>query len=73
LTRRADRRVFPAASCAKILTPRPPAALREAVAESRLAYELSANSYRFAAMNACNAAERALEVLCDALAAEAEA
>jgi hypothetical protein len=47
-------------------------ALREAVAESRLAYELSANSYTFAAMNACVAAERALEVLRDALEAEAE-
>jgi hypothetical protein len=47
-------------------------ALREAVAESRLAYEFSSNSYSFAAMNACIAAERALEVLRDALEAEAE-
>ena len=47
-------------------------ALREAVTESRLAYEFSAGSYSFAAMNACIVAERALEVLRDALEAEAE-
>jgi hypothetical protein len=45
-------------------------ALREAVAESRLAYELSANSYSFSAMNACFAAERSLEVLREALEAQ---
>jgi hypothetical protein len=48
------------------------AALREAVAQSRLAYEFGASSYNFSAMNACIAAERALEVLRDALEAEAE-
>jgi hypothetical protein len=42
-------------------------ALREAVEESKLAYELAANSYSFSAMNACMAAERTLEVLRDAL------
>jgi hypothetical protein len=43
------------------------AALREAVAESKLAYEFGANSYTFSAMNACIAAELALEALRDAL------
>jgi hypothetical protein len=37
------------------------AVIREAVAESKLAYEFSANSYSFSAMSACIAAERALE------------
>jgi len=44
------------------------AAIREAVAESKLAYGLRASTYTFSAMNACIAAERALEVLRDALA-----
>ena len=44
------------------------ATLREAVAESKLGYEFSANSYSFSCMNACLAAERALEVLRAALA-----
>jgi hypothetical protein len=48
------------------------ACLREAVTQSRLAYDFSANSYAFSAMNACIAAERALECLRDALEAEAE-
>jgi hypothetical protein len=43
------------------------AILGEATAESRLAYEFAANSYTFAAMNACIAAEQALEVLREAL------
>ena len=38
-------------------------ALREAVAESKLAYELNANSYSYSCLSACLAAERALEVL----------
>ena len=42
-------------------------ALREAVAESKLAYEFAANSYSFSAMNACMGAERALDVLREAL------
>jgi hypothetical protein len=42
-------------------------ALRGAVDDSKLAYEFAANSYSFSAMNACMAAERALEVLRDAL------
>jgi hypothetical protein len=42
-------------------------ALREAVAESKLAYEFNANSYTFAAMTACMGAERALDVLREAL------
>ena len=42
-------------------------ALREAVAESRVAYEFAANSYSYSAMDACMRAERALEVLRDAL------
>jgi hypothetical protein len=41
--------------------------LREALAESKLAYEFAANSYSFSAMDACMRAERALEVLRDAL------
>jgi hypothetical protein len=41
--------------------------LREAVAESVLAYEFNATSYTFSAMNACIAAERALDVLRGAL------
>ena len=44
------------------------ATVREAVAESKLAYGLGASTYTFSAMNACIAAERALEVLRDALA-----
>jgi hypothetical protein len=41
------------------------------MAESKLAYQFSdANSYSFAAMNACIVAERTLEVLRDALEAE---
>jgi hypothetical protein len=43
------------------------AVLREAIAESRLAYEFTANSYSFGCMNACIAAERALEDLRAAL------
>ena len=42
-------------------------ALREAVAESTLAYDFTANSYSFSAMNACMGAERALDVLREAL------
>ena len=37
--------------------------LREAVAESRLAYEFNPTSYTFSAMSACIAAEQALECL----------
>jgi hypothetical protein len=44
------------------------AVIREAVAETELAYDFSANSYTFAAMSACIAAERALENLRAALA-----
>jgi hypothetical protein len=47
-------------------------ALREAVAESRLAYEFSANSYSFSTMSACIAAQRALEFLREALEASRE-
>jgi hypothetical protein len=47
-------------------------AIHRAIAESKLAYQFSADSYSFAAMNACIAAERALEVLREALEAEAE-
>jgi hypothetical protein len=47
-------------------------ALREAVTESRLAYEFNATSYTISAMSACIAAERALGVLREALDAEAE-
>jgi hypothetical protein len=43
------------------------ARVREAVEQARLAYEFAANSYTFAAMNACVAAEQALEVLRAAL------
>ena len=42
-------------------------ALREAVAESKLAYEYAANSYSYSAMSACMGAERAFEVLREAL------
>jgi len=42
-------------------------ALREAVAESKLAYDFDANSYTFSAMTACIAAERAFDVLREAL------
>ena len=46
-------------------------AIQRAMAESKLAYQFSdANSYSFAAMNACIVAERALEVLREALEAE---
>jgi len=48
-------------------------AIREANAESKLAYEFNTNSYTFAALNACNAAERALENLRDALESDFEA
>jgi hypothetical protein len=41
--------------------------LREAVAESKLAYRFRPNSYSFAAMNACIAADQALEVLIESL------
>ena len=47
-------------------------ALREAVAETTLAYELSANSYSFSAMSACIAAQQALEFLREALEASRE-
>jgi hypothetical protein len=43
------------------------AAVREAVAETRLAYEFNANRYSFSAMSACMAAERALDLLEEAL------
>jgi hypothetical protein len=42
-------------------------AVREALAETRLAYEFNPNSYSFSAMNACMRGERALEVLQNAL------
>jgi hypothetical protein len=42
-------------------------ALREAAAASKLAYEFAANSYSYSAMDACMGAERALDVLIDAL------
>jgi hypothetical protein len=41
--------------------------LHEASAASKLAYELNANTYTFSAMNACIAAEGALDVLREAL------
>jgi hypothetical protein len=41
--------------------------LREATGQSRFAYEFSANSYSFSAMNACIAAEQALKCLREAL------
>ena len=44
------------------------AAVREAVAESKLAYGLGASTYTFSTMSACIAAERALDGLRDALA-----
>ena len=44
--------------------------INTAMAESKLAYQFSANSYSLAAMNACIVAERALEVLREALEAE---
>jgi hypothetical protein len=47
-------------------------ALREAVAETTLAYELSASSYSFSAMSACIAAQRALGFLREALEAGRE-
>ena len=40
-------------------------ALREAVAESKLAYRFSPSSYSYSCLNACLAAEQALEVLRD--------
>jgi hypothetical protein len=43
------------------------ATLREAIAESKLAYGFNPNSYSFGCMNACNAAEQALENLRAAL------
>jgi hypothetical protein len=43
------------------------AALRDAVAESKLAYELNANTYSYSCLSACLSAERALEMLRDAL------
>ena len=48
------------------------AAVREAVAETRLAYEFNANRYSFSAMSACMAAERALDLLEEALEREIE-
>ena len=42
-------------------------ALREAVAESKLAYEFNPNSYSYSCLSACLEAERALEVLRNAL------
>jgi hypothetical protein len=42
-------------------------ALREAVAESTLTYDFTANSYSYSAMTACMGAERALDVLRAAL------
>jgi hypothetical protein len=42
-------------------------ALREAVAESKLAYEFNANSYSYSCLSACLAAERALDVLRETL------
>jgi hypothetical protein len=42
-------------------------ALREAVAESKLAYDFNTNSYSYSCLSACLAAERALEVVRDAL------
>jgi hypothetical protein len=42
-------------------------AVREAVAESKLAYEFNASSYSFSCMNACLEAERALEAVAAAL------
>jgi hypothetical protein len=47
-------------------------AIREAVVESKLAYEFNANSYSFSAMDACIAAERALENLREALTEKAQ-
>ena len=44
--------------------------LREALAESELAYEFAANSYSFSAMDACMRAERALDLLREALEAD---
>ena len=38
-------------------------ALREAVAESKLAYDSNATSYSYSCLSACLAAERALEGL----------
>jgi hypothetical protein len=49
------------------------AIIREAVAESKLAYDFSANTYTFAALSACMAGERALELLREALGSEVEA
>jgi hypothetical protein len=43
------------------------AAVREAAAETRLAYKFNANCYSFSAMDACMAAERALDLLEEAL------
>jgi len=45
-------------------------AVREAVAQSGLAYEFSANSYSYSCMSACLAAEQALEALRAALSEE---
>jgi hypothetical protein len=46
--------------------------LRQAVAESKLAYRFSPSSYSYSCLNACLAAEQALEVLRDTLDAAAE-
>jgi hypothetical protein len=46
--------------------------VREAATQARLAYEFSANSYSFASLNACIAAQQAVEVLRSALAAAGE-
>jgi hypothetical protein len=45
--------------------------VRNAVSESKLAYELSPNAYSYSCMIACLAAERALEALRAALEEEA--
>ena len=39
------------------------AAIREAAAESKLAYELGASTYTYSTMNACIATQRAFEML----------
>jgi len=46
--------------------------LGQAVAESKLAYRFSPSSYSYSCLNACLAAEQALEVLRDTLDAAAE-
>jgi hypothetical protein len=46
--------------------------LAQCLAESKLAYELNTNTYSYSCLSACLAAERALEMLRDALEAETE-